>query len=229
MKKNKKLDWTIDQLWKGCILKSIAHAIMIAHHPLLSYENSWDSFNYCVQDDEGIRGTVTFCDNYCIGAFRNDFSDRFSLSFKEMKSASEYFLNAPKEIIELATKETLQYLLLDSDGDILPVITTAFWGKDNELFTADSVDDFMEYGGRILETQAMGLDSAIEVLVDYYEMESKQVQLLLQIYTRKIKNPDSPIILTKKEIDMIGTDNKEGVKESLTSFQEINIDWEKNY
>ena len=226
MQKNNKLNWTIDQLWSGCILKSIAHAIMIVHHPLLAYENSWDNINYCIQDGEGMRGTVTFYNNYCIGAFRNEKCDRFNLN--KIMSAYKFFESTSNEIIQLAQKETLQYLLLDINGDTVPVITTAFWGKDKELFSADSFYDFLEYGGELLETQVMDFDSAIDDLIDYYEMEPKQVQLLLQIYTRKMENPNSTIILSKKEIDMIGTDDLEGLEESLISFKEMNIDWEMN-
>lgn len=60
-------------LWNGCILASIAHAIMVAHYPELSYEHSWDGDNYSVVDDEGGRGTVSFKRDYFVAAFRNDY------------------------------------------------------------------------------------------------------------------------------------------------------------
>lgn len=61
-----------NNLWSGCILASIAHAIMVAHYPELSYEHSWDEDNYSIVDDSGGRGTITFKENYFVGAFRND-------------------------------------------------------------------------------------------------------------------------------------------------------------
>ncbi len=45
-----------EQLWKGCILRSIADAIFVAHAPDFSHESSWDGFNYSVQDSQGGRG-----------------------------------------------------------------------------------------------------------------------------------------------------------------------------
>ena len=220
-----KLDWKIDQLWSGCILTSIAHAIMVAHYPLISYEKSWDRFNFSIQDSEGIGGTVTFHDKYCIGAFRNDNSDR--IGSKVFKNATAYIKNAPQEVIKLSEEETFQYLLVNIGGNVLPVITTAFWGNDNELYIEDSYSDFLRYGGELIETQAKDFHSVINVLVDDYEMSTKQVDLMKIIYARKIKKPDDKIILTKKEINMIGTDDQEGLSESLNSFREINIDWEK--
>ncbi|MEK4700189.1 hypothetical protein MKX47_11380 [Solibacillus sp. FSL R7-0668] len=69
-----------NNLWSGCILASVAHAIMVAHYPELSYEHSWDGDNYSVVDDSGGRGTITFKDNYFVGAFRNDNFPRTDIS-----------------------------------------------------------------------------------------------------------------------------------------------------
>ena len=45
-----------EQLWKGCVLNSIAHAINVAHCPDFSHESSWDGFNYSMQDSQGGQG-----------------------------------------------------------------------------------------------------------------------------------------------------------------------------
>ncbi len=54
----KKLNWQREHLWEGCILASIAHAIMVAHYPELSNEQSWDDINYNVQDSLGLEGQL---------------------------------------------------------------------------------------------------------------------------------------------------------------------------
>jgi hypothetical protein len=51
----RRINWEREQLWEGCILASIAHAIMVAHYPELSYKKSWDDFNYNMQDSPGVR------------------------------------------------------------------------------------------------------------------------------------------------------------------------------
>ncbi|MGG4154302.1 hypothetical protein [Peribacillus muralis] len=53
-------------LWNGCILASIAHAIMVTEYPDFFYEHSWDDNNYNVQDGQGTRGTISFKDNFFI-------------------------------------------------------------------------------------------------------------------------------------------------------------------
>ena len=86
-----KLNWDRNQLWEGCILASIAHAIMVAHYPDISHEQSWDGFNYSVQDSSGTRGTITFHPNFLVGAFRNENSEKAL----EYKNAIEYFKVEP--------------------------------------------------------------------------------------------------------------------------------------
>ncbi|MEK3734072.1 MULTISPECIES: hypothetical protein [Paenibacillus] len=209
-------------LWNGCILASIAHGIMVAHYPELSYEHSWDGINYSVVDGSGGRGTITFKDKYCVGAFRND-----NVTRTEFSSAIDFYKGAPPEVLELSKNETLEYLLEEGDdGMSRPYITTAFWADDDRIFSNDNIVRLIQNGGYLLERQLMEYDSAVESWRDYYEMTNVQVDLLESIYTRKIKKPEAKIILTKREIKMIGTDDHEGLSESSTSFEEIGIQWE---
>jgi len=66
------LPWNYKSLWEGCILVTIAHAISSACYPEFLYEHSWDGINYSVQDSARARGTITFHEDYCVGAFRDD-------------------------------------------------------------------------------------------------------------------------------------------------------------
>lgn len=95
------IKWRKEQLWEGCLLASIAHAIMVAHYPEQANEHSWDGMNYSIQDSSGTRGTVTFCSEYFVAAFRNEDSERVS-HINNIKQAKEYFEGSPKEIINLA-------------------------------------------------------------------------------------------------------------------------------
>lgn len=211
--------WNYNQLWNGCILASIAHAIMVAHYPYLSNEHSWDGFNYNVQDSEGTRGTVTFQNNYLVAAFRNN--ETVPRKFTTM----DFFQGAPDKIIEIAETETLQYLLESVNGEDIPLITTAFLGIENQIFSLDSFDIMLENGGGLLKRQVMEFHLAIESWEEYYEMTEEQNTLLKNIYQRKVSNPDGKIVLSLKEINLIGTDDEEGLNESRTSFSEIGIDW----
>jgi hypothetical protein len=209
----KKLNWDKGQLWEGCILASIAHAIMVAHYPELSNEQSRDGINYNVQDSSGTRGTITFHPNYLVGAFRNEYNKRVSGN----RVALDFFKGAPQEVNVLASNETLQYLLDEIDGDTVPVITTAFWGNNDGFYSNDNFEDFIENGGFLIERQASDFDTAINEWKEDYEMSESQINLLHSIFERKISDPAGEIALTKSEIKLIQADEK-NMKETFKVF-----------
>jgi hypothetical protein len=218
-----RLNWDREQLWEGCILASLAHAIMVAHYPELSHEQSWDGFNYNVQDSSGARGTITFHPNYLVGAFRNEYSERVS----KYIDALDYFLGAPEEANSLAVNETLQYLLDDIDGMTVPIVTTAFWSNSDGIYSKDKFEDFFENGGFLIARQVTNFDTAINEWKEDFEMSETQVNLLRSVFERKISNPTGDIVLNEDEIKMIESDNEEGLNESRISFEEIGIRWGK--
>ncbi|MCE5172359.1 hypothetical protein LQV63_24080 [Paenibacillus profundus] len=217
-----KITWNREKLWQGCVLASIAHAINVAHYPEFAHEQSWDGFNYSVQDSSGTRGTITFHPSYLAAAFRNDNSERVS----EYNNALEYFKDSPEEVKELAADETLQYLLEDIHGETVPVITTAFWGDGEGIYSQDEFDEMIDNGGVLLERQAMDIEAAINEWQEDSEMSKVQINLLKSIFQRKIEKPSEPIVLTVEEIKMIESKDEEGLAESRTSFKEIGIEWE---
>ena len=212
--------WTRQQIWRGSMLASIAHAIMVAHFPEIANEHSWDGMNYSVQDSAGTRGTISFHQHYCVGAFRNEQSKRMSTGEVH---AEKYFKGAPEPIIELAEVETLQYLLDNINGNVTPVITTAFWRVGHHIVTNDEYESMIENGGFILETHVLELSAAIDEWVEYYDMNEKQIVLMNSIYERKVSNPEDIIRLTNDEINMIGSEDPEGLTESKISFEEIGV------
>lgn len=215
-----KIQFKIQDLYKGCMLAAIAHAIMTACYPEGANEHSWDEMNYSVQDSAGTRGTITFCDNYCVGAFRDD-------SIRPIEDIEEYFKYAPDTLKNLAKEEALQYLLDDVNGKTAPSITTAFWAMNDEFFSIDEFDEFMEKGGFLLENHIMSLDDAIEAWKEYYDMTEEQCNLLKKLYDKKIKYPSQKLVLTKEEMEAINSNDEEGMEESEISFNEIGIYWSK--
>ncbi len=113
-----------------CILASIAHAIMNGEYSFLSSEQSWDGMNYSFQDMEGVRGTISFCNDILVCLIRND--DEYIMG--EDKISDKFFHGADKEILELAKREAMQYLLLEERGTIMPAVSAAFWGDKFYFF-----------------------------------------------------------------------------------------------
>ncbi|QWG47215.1 hypothetical protein EXW31_24460 [Bacillus mycoides] len=211
-----------EQLWKGCILRSIADAIFVAHAPDFSHESSWDGFNYSVQDSQGGRGTITFHPKYTIVCLQDVNSERID----EWIDAANYFEGAPSEVVDIAKEEALQYLLEEVEGETVLFITTAFWIDDNGAYSIDSFEEMEENGGFLLEIPMLDTKSAIERLEEEYELTEEQIDLLQLVYERKIQNPTEEITLSKEEVAMIGTNDSEGLEESKESFEEMNITWE---
>lgn len=215
----KRLSWKTNQLWEGCMLASIAHAIMVAHYPELSNEHSWDGINYNVQDSMGSRGTITFDTKYCVGAFCNIRSERF----KGIKNVKTYLGSAPKAVVELAENEALQYLLENVGGKVIPIITTAFWAEDGNYFTRDTTEELYHNGVFLLERQLMDFNKSVESWVKYYDMSAKQSNLLRKIAKERIKQKSGTIILSKEDVEQIGVGDLEMLEESEISFKEIGI------
>lgn len=218
-----KTNWNRNVLWRGCIFASISHAIMVAHYPEVSNEHSWDGMNYSVQNSSSSRGTITFGQKYLVGIFRDDNSQRLSKKF--YKDYRYYFKDCPEQIVELAEQECLQYLLDEINGKAIPVITSAIWGIDYDIFSKDTLEKLIDNGGRLIEKQLLEVKSAFEYWKNYYDMTDKQCELLWNIYTRKISSPDQHFFLNKDEINKIGSVDEEGLNESRLSFNEIGIDW----
>lgn len=214
-----------DQLWRGCVLASIAHAIMVAHYPELSHEQSWDGINYSIQDSEASRGTITFHSEYLVAAFRNDKSKRIT-EISKIRKAEEYFIGAPNDVLKLAKTEALQYLLSNIDGNTIPLITTAFWGTGGYIFSVDSQSEMLKNGCDLIERQLLDIKEAVDAWKDYYDMSKEQVDLLESVFKRKVAQPLGEIVLLKSEVAMIGSTEQEGLDESRASFEEIKILWE---
>ncbi|AEB75047.1 hypothetical protein [Clostridium botulinum] len=212
------------ELWNGCILASIAHAIMVSHYREIANEHSWDGINYSIQDSEGTRGTITFNNDCYVGVFRNDRSERLN-KIEISKIHSEYFIGAPNSIKQLADKEALQYVLQNINNEIIPLITTAIWGNNKQGFSNDSLEDFMDNGGFLIENQMMNTEDSIREWKEYYDMTEAQCNLLKNIYNRKIKRTNENLCLTKNDIDLIGTRDLQGLNESKIAFEEIGIRW----
>lgn len=107
---------------------AVAHAVIVGEYPELNYQHSWDSINYCMNNSQGCRGTITFGKKYIIAVFQDT-------SVKTpYQDAMNFFKDAPEAIVELAKSEAFQYVLGNIDGEIKPYITAAFWGTWNELY-----------------------------------------------------------------------------------------------
>ena len=221
MNKNQIMDsgWNRQTIWQGCILASIAHAIFVASNPDFAYEHSWDGDHYSTNDGQGCRGTVTFGPDFFVAGFRNE---EF---FEETVEANDLLIEAPEKLQNIAVDDTFQYLLDDIEGVILPVVTTVLWGDDRQSFSSHQYEEMMDRGSSLLEIQASGYEGGLAYWEEYYELTERQLVLLETLYHLKIENPSQVITLSHEDIQVLDTSDMEGIEESTTSFDEIDIHW----
>ena len=201
------------QLYEGCIQAALTHAIAVGMYPELNHEHSWDGINYCTNDSQSCRATITFHDKYIIAVFQA--IDKVNWT----ADALDFFDGAPKEIIDIAEKETLQYVLDSVEGSVKPVVTAAFWGTWDKLNSAQSFDSIVENGGHIIRSQLLSFNDAMDEWRDYYDLDSKQISLIQKLFNAKIGSNDDLFVLHDDEIKLLYGD----LDECLVSLGELNI------
>ncbi|MBQ8413883.1 MAG: hypothetical protein IJX58_01380 [Clostridia bacterium] len=202
------------QLYEGCIQAALTHAIAVGMYPELNHEHSWDGINYCTNDSQSCRATITFHNEYIIAVFQSiDKVDKHI-------DALDFFDGAPKEIIEIAENEALQYVLdEDINGLAKPVVTAAFWGTWDQLNSVQSFDSIIENGGYLIRSQLLPYNDAMVKWRDYYNLDSKQISLIQKLFNAKIGSNEKLFILHEDEIELLYGDTDE----CLASLGELNI------
>ena len=189
-------------IFRGCLIASIMHAIMINKYPELAYEQSWDGANYSIQNSSGLRSTITFCSDFCVGAIRND-----NYAFSGDKCRIQEYLNGfPSSVIQKANEETLQYLLVDKDGVVKPCVTSVFWADDASLYFEKRFIDNIKRDFILLKDILLPEKEAISKWRYYYEMDSASMQLFYDIYSSKVNDFSSKLVLSKEQIKLIPGD-----------------------
>ncbi len=201
------------QLYEGCMQAAITHAVAVGMYPELNGEHSWDGINYCTNDTQGCKATITFHNKYIIAVFQA--IDKVDKNI----GALDFFDGAPKEIMELAENEALQYVLENVDGNAKPVITAAFWGTWDKLNSVQSFDSIVENGGHIIRSQLLPYHDAMDKWRDYYDLDSKQISLIQKLFHAKIGSTDKSLILHEDDIRFLYGD----LDECLISLGELNI------
>lgn len=201
------------QLYQGCILAAIIHAVTVGEYPELNYEHSWNGFNYCMDNSRGCKATITFHPQYIVAVFQD--ISKFNLQ----SDVYDYLSGIPDNILEVAKSETLQYVLNDIDGKRKPIITAAFWGTWRELFSNQLWNEIRNNGGYIIENQLLDYQKSLKRWDDYYGLNNRQMDLIDSLYRQKISYSKKPILLNKNEICSLYGD----IEECKKSLGELDI------
>lgn len=190
---------TNHKLLHGCIRSSIAHAIMTNCYPDLAYEQSWDKINFSSQNGCGLRGTITFLPDCCIGAIRNDYRDGFE-GLANIKSLMQKF---PMKLQKIAEQETLQYLLVDHGDEAIPSVTSIFWCDSDGLYISEECRQSFNDDFSLFQNCCAPFDYAVDELVNYYGMDTSAYQLFLLLLEQKGDCLERRIVLTEQQKNML--------------------------
>lgn len=208
---------TYHNLYRRCIMASVAHAIMVGEYELLAAEQSWDGANYSFQNTEGVRGTISFGEEcyVCVVQASADCAEF------EDSHISRLFWGARKEIVKMAQEEALQYTLIEYRGKAVPFISAAFWGDQDGNFSNQSELELINHSERAILPFLFDEKDALEYWRDYYEMNDAQIKMMIDIYERRI-HTDGKMYLTAEERTQLEKwfDN---MSECMESFRELSI------
>ena len=207
---------TKDVLYNGCLIASIAHAIMTNAYPELSYEQSWDGMNYSIQDSSGARGTISFSSDYCVGAVRNDRGILF-IGEETLRLMKGF----PDAVLQKAKADTLEYLLLGKHGVIQPCVTSMFWADNNSIRYNREFADTFKVDFKLFENMILPKDEAIAKWRAYYKMDSNAIILLESLYQMKKESFFENNTLSKEQISLFP--NNSINNECVESLMELNI------
>lgn len=213
-----KLKYSVPELLNSCVYSSIAHAVSNLKFPLFAFQQSWDNKNYCFQYGDSM-GVITFDDNV-VAAFRND------KSFRMKKYPFFRAVNLlPKEnefIRDIAINETFKYLYEGVTNLInIPVVTTAMWSIDDNLYSLDDKDVFIANGGEFIDVICNSIDQTIDYWNNEYEFSVEETTATKILYNLKcngvnrVNLNELPLIIDKSSI---------GYKEFVESLKEIGLE-----
>ncbi len=218
------LDTTVDQLWSGCMLSFITHAVCVSRFTEIEYEQGWDRETYCLTDSKGSHGCVDFDKGICVGVVFDSHSDRFTDGRVEPDT---YVMGAP-EWAMLMAPQLAPRLTWDHDGndaEAYPAITCAFWATRVVCFHTTPWMTSSN-GGHLLQNQMAPKADAIDALKEDYEMTDNEAILIEIIFERKCVQGLANVILSKTEVALLGRISAEGRKATRRCLAEIGVTWE---
>lgn len=214
-----------ETIYRRCILASTVHAVMNGRFEEFAGEQSWDGMNYSFQNFEGIRGTISFCDERFVCAVRND----KNYIAGEDEILNFFFRNADKKTLDIAADITLQYLLTDEKGNDVPAVSVAFWGNKETIFSNQQENEINEKSEGILlpifyeETDALKYWKEYNDLND--ESDNDKIGFIMEIYNKRINTGDR-IVLDKLMKDKLVFWFGDNIDECIISFEELNVFFE---
>jgi len=210
----------------GAILGTIVNSIMVAQLPELEYLRSWDGVNYNVNDGEGTFGTITFGKTCLVAAFFDVHSKKSPYRSATAYEISSFFEGMLDDHHKLLEGETLQFLLQNYQGKLVPLVTASFWDDGERLTGALPWDELLANGAEIVAVELMeNKDAALSVWEEQYDMSLEQVQLAQALFQRTMTMKQAQTELEDAEFRLLRSmaHSEEAIAACRRSFSTIGI------
>ena len=205
-----RIDLNIENIYRNSKLSTIAEYFMFDKW----YGNWWNDNIYIYDNNEGDRCAIEFGNEYIIGVF-------FDHETYEDTPLEIFLKQVPEDIGEKAKKGVLQYMLLDDDN---PVISTMFFGKNNEFYSTHQKEEFIKKGGRLIKEYEYS--KMLEELKDDMGCTDEDLKVIEEIYNKTIKSDNQIINLDEVTIKSM---HKSITKKRIEAFRDINIKIDECY
>lgn len=188
-----RLDITISQLFQGCIVSSIAHAVWSKKYPFAKYWLYWEDNNCHFNDTQGNLATITFQKKGVVGAiFRKEFIPEESL--KDYKNFLDRILaEIPSNLRLIVKEETLQYFIQYFKGKEIPLISDIIWSSDDFLNSYLDKKQWNKIWLKLLDKQLLDFNESLLSCKTNYNLNPNELQVIAYISKKKLQNPTKKI------------------------------------
>jgi hypothetical protein len=209
-----------EHLWRGAVLASIGHAVWIMADPLLNYELAWEGPNYQRQDSQGTRGTMTFAPEGLIGVFRDDQSSRAPWHCTTPYRLEDFFAGIPPDLRQLAEEEALMYVRDAYDGQVSPLITTAFWASTGDVTAAEPWSAVLEHGGHLIARELMDMEEGLAAWREHYGWSAAETDLIATLFMRRMAT-DAAVVVSPTEWECITRAGTAGIDDARVLLEHL--------
>jgi len=207
----------ISKIKENCILDAIVHALQNCIYPYFDYEKSWCDSNFSIINSEGTRATITFKSSYIVIGIRSD-------GIKNYYGDSDdnpLVKFAPQNVRDIATQQTLQYLLVERNDITIPTISAFLWIYDSKAVSFQSYSELMNSGLETIDYLLFGKDKLMDYWKEYYEINENQINFAFEMYNGYTNSITDSFTIRKETIE-----ERYGhmvTRECIESFSEIGI------
>jgi hypothetical protein len=204
-------------VYPGCLLAAIVDAVGTISYGFHSYHQLEENA-YLYDGTDGNYACVVFAGESLVATVCDVHSDRAPGRCEGLFDVGRFFRGMPDSHRPLAER-ALGSLRTEKDGELVPLISAAFWDDGEYLAAAEPWDVVWENGGDILERQLMeDQEAALAEWAAGNSLSPEQVQLARSLFQQKMARPDVTIQLTAEDMRVLLAPAENAITRLLQTF-----------